>query len=239
MGSIRLDKFMADCGLGTRSEVKQLIKAGRVTVNGKVVRAPEQKADPEKDEVCFDEKPLTHETYQYFLLNKPAGVVSATEDARDKTVLSLISEEKRRDLFPVGRLDKDTEGLLLITNNGKLANDLLAPGKHVEKCYFAKLDVTIPDTAVELFAEGVDIGDDTLTKPAKLHILKDGKSAELSITEGRFHQVKRMFAAVGCTVTYLKRLSMGPLVLDESLNPGEYRRLTEKEIAVLENRKGK
>ena len=230
---IRLDKFLADCGIGTRSAVKAYIKVGRVTVNQSVAKSPEQKTDPDADEVCFDGRKLTHEEFQYYMLNKPQGVVSATEDQREKTVIDLITEEKRRDLFPVGRLDKDTEGLLLITNDGKLANALLAPGKHVDKCYYAELDREIPEDTAERFAEGVEIGDDTPTRPAELIMLPDGKSARLIITEGRYHQVKRMFEAVGCTVTYLKRLSMGTLSLDESLVPGAYRRLTEEELREL------
>ena len=169
------------------------------------------------------------------MLYKPAGVISATKDDRDKTVLDLITDKKRNDLFPVGRLDKDTEGLLLITNDGELAHRLLSPKKHVDKVYYAKVQGKVDESDVKAFADGVDIGDDTPTKSADLRILKSEEESEieLTITEGRFHQVKRMFHAVGKEVIYLKRLSMGSLVLDKTLTKGEYRSLTEEEIKKL------
>ena len=254
MADIRLDKFLADAGAGTRSTVKIIIKKGRVTVNDVIVKKSDIKVNPENDKVCLDGKKLTFNEFEFFMLNKPQGVVSATTDANDKTVIDLITEEKRRDLFPVGRLDKDTEGLLVITNDGKLANNLLAPGKHVEKKYFARVEGSVTAETVKLFAEGLDIGDEKLTAPAKLIVVKtyiedsgdvndniisdmtkgDIKSdIEITITEGRYHQIKRMFKAVGMKVLYLKRLSMGKLYLDESLKPGEYRRLTEEEVKLL------
>ena len=164
--------------------------------------------------------------------------MSATKDAHEKTVVNLITEQKRRDLFPVGRLDKDTEGLLLLTNDGKLSNDLLAPGKHVEKTYYARIKGMVTKKEVAAFAEGVDIGDELLTAPAELKIHKAGieSEIEITITEGRYHQIKRMFEAVGMQVLYLKRLRMGPLYLDESLACGEYRKLTTEEIQSLKNR---
>lgn len=169
------------------------------------------------------------------MLHKPAGVISATKDDRDKTVLDLITDKKRNDLFPVGRLDKDTEGLLLITNDGELAHRLLSPKKHVDKVYYAKVQGKVDESDVKAFADGVDIGDDTPVKNADLRILKSGEESEieLTITEGRFHQVKRMFHAVGKEVIYLKRLSMGSLALDKTLTKGEYRSLTEEEIKKL------
>lgn len=235
MAQIRLDKFLADAGQGTRSQVKNYIKAGVVTINGDVVKKADYKVDTEKDEVCIRGKALNHEEFAYYMLHKPQGVVSATKDPLEKTVISLITEDKRRDLFPVGRLDKDTEGLLLITNDGKLANALLAPGKHVDKCYYAKIDGCVTEAEIQKFAEGLDIGDDTLTAPAKLTVLNSGEESEIEveITEGRYHQIKRMFQAVGMEVVYLKRLRMGSLVLDETLPCGEYRRLTEDEVAKL------
>ena len=254
MADIRLDKFLADAGAGTRSTVKIIIKKGRVTVNDVIVKKSDIKVNPEKDKVCLDGKKLTFNEFEFFMLNKPQGVVSATTDANDKTVIDLITEEKRRDLFPVGRLDKDTEGLLVITNDGKLANNLLAPGKHVEKKYFARVEGSVTAETVKLFAEGLDIGDEKLTAPAELIVVKtyiedsgevndniisdmtkgDIKSdIEITITEGRYHQIKRMFKAVGMKVLYLKRLSMGKLYLDESLKPGEYRRLTDEEVKLL------
>lgn len=232
---MRLDKYLADSGQGTRSEVKQKLKQGRVRVNDIVIKKPETKVDPQVDEVCIDGKALRLEELQYYMLNKPAGVVSATKDDRDKTVIELIAGDKRRDLFPVGRLDKDTEGLLIITNDGILANNLLAPGKHVDKCYQAKIHGDVTEKEVQLFKEGIDIGDDKPTAPATLIIEESGKESwvKISITEGRYHQIKRMFEAVGMKVLYLKRLSMGPLKLDESLGLGEYRRLTQEELALL------
>ena len=173
------------------------------------------------------------------MLHKPAGVVSAVTDDRDRTVIDLIDARKRKDLFPVGRLDKDTEGLLLITNDGKLANQLLNPRKHVDKTYYARVRGAVTAAEQECFREGLDIGDDTLTKPAELEILSSGPESEilLTITEGRFHQVKRMFQAVGMEVLYLKRLSMGPLRLDESLPAGAWRPLTVEEIRALHERR--
>ena len=232
---IRLDKYLADMGKGTRSEVKKAISKGLVRVNNVIVKKPETKLDTDSDHVLFDGVLVGYAQHEYYMLNKPAGVISATEDKREKTVIDLIIEKKRKDLFPVGRLDRDTEGLLLISNDGELAHRLLSPSKHVDKVYYAKIDgkVTIED--VEAFQQGVDIGEEKLTRPAKLRILKSGTQSEIELTicEGKFHQVKRMFQAVGKEVVYLKRLQMGTLILDESLKPGEYRELTEQEIADL------
>ena len=233
--NLRLDKYLADMGKGTRSEVKKAISKGLVRVNNEIVKKPETKLDTDSDHVLFDGVLVGYAQYEYYMLNKPAGVISATEDKREKTVIDLITEKKRKDLFPVGRLDRDTEGLLLISNDGELAHRLLSPSKHVDKVYYAKIDgkVTIED--VEAFQQGVDIGEEKLTRPAKLRILKSGTQSEIELTicEGKFHQVKRMFQAVGKEVVYLKRLQMGTLILDESLKPGEYRELTEQEIADL------
>ena len=232
---IRLDKYLADMGKGTRSEVKKAISKGLVRVNNVIVKKPETKLDTDSDHVLFDGVLVCYAQHEYYMLNKPAGVISATEDKREKTVIDLITEKKRKDLFPVGRLDRDTEGLLLISNDGELAHRLLSPSKHVDKVYYAKIDgkVTIED--VEAFQQGVDIGEEKLTRPAKLRVLKSGTQSEIELTicEGKFHQVKRMFQAVGKEVVYLKRLQMGTLILDESLKPGEYRELTEQEIADL------
>ena len=226
---LRLDKYLADMQVGTRSEVKQMIRKGLVTVDGLIVKKPEEKVDCEKQVV------VSYHQYEYYMLNKPAGVVSATEDPRDKTVIDLIEDRRRKDLFPAGRLDKDTEGLLLITNDGALAHDLLSPKKHVDKKYYAKIEGTVTEEDVELFGKGVDIGEKRVTLPAVLTILSSGEESEITLTirEGKFHQVKRMFEAVGKKVTYLKRLSMGSLVLDEKLLPGEYRKLTEQELTQL------
>lgn len=232
---IRLDKYLADMGCGTRSQVKREIAGGSVMVNGAPARRPEDKIDTEKDSVVFCGSPVGYVEYEYFMLNKPAGVVSATEDRKERTVLDLIDARQRKDLFPVGRLDKDTEGLLLITNDGEMAHRLLSPKKHVDKVYYAKVAGRITEEHVRLFAEGVDIGDEKPTLPAELTVLSSGEISEIElvIREGRFHQVKRMFQAAGGEVTYLKRLRMGSLVLDGELEPGEYRKLTEEEVRAL------
>lgn len=231
---MRLDKYLAEMGVGTRQEVKKQIRQGKAAVNGTVVKAADTKSDETCDEVTICGRNISYVSYEYYMLNKPAGVVSATEDRRDTTVIDLIKEKKRKDLFPVGRLDKDTEGLLLITNDGDLAHRLLAPKKHVDKVYYAKIDGMVTEEDVKRFAEGIDIGaeEEEMTRPAKLDIMKSAEESEIRLTihEGKFHQVKRMFLAVGKEVTYLKRERMGTLCLDENLKPGEYRLLTEEEI---------
>lgn len=232
---IRLDKYLADMGIGTRQEVKRYLRQGRVTVDGSLVKSPEQKIDPEETKVCFDGRKVYYASYEYYMLNKPAGVVSATEDARETTVIDLIRDKKRKDLFPVGRLDKDTEGLLLITNDGQLAHRLLSPKKHVDKTYYARIRGMVTAEDARAFADGVNIGtsaEEEWTKPGVLQILKSAEESEIRLTiqEGKYHQVKRMFQAVGKEVIYLRRESMGSLMLDERLKPGEYRALTEKEL---------
>lgn len=241
---LRLDKYLADMGIGTRSQVKQYIRREQVKVNGLSPQGPQQKVNPEEDKITFQGKKVCYLEYEYFMLNKPNGCVSAVTDPRYKTVIDLITQKNRRDLFPVGRLDLDTEGLLLITNDGSLAHELLAPGKHVPKTYYAKVEGSVTDEDVRRFAQGLDIGEKKPVLPAELHILsgetegspeKTVSEIELTITEGKFHQVKRMFEAVGKRVVYLKRVSMGTLKLDESLQPGMYRRLTEAEVNLLKN----
>lgn len=232
---IRLDKYLADMSIGTRQEVKKYIRQGRVKINENVIRKPEYKIREGKDKVAFDGAPVAYETFEYYMLNKPSGVISATEDKRDKTVLDLIKEKKRKDLFPVGRLDKDTEGLLLITNDGALAHRLLSPKKHVDKCYYAKISGAVTEDDVRAFKEGINIGtqeEPEWTMPADLQILENGTFSRIRLTirEGKFHQVKRMFLAVGKEVVYLKRERMGAFVLDETLAPGEYRKLTDSEL---------
>lgn len=235
---MRLDKYLADMGEGTRQEVKKYIRRGSVTVNGELVRSPERKVD-ERDQVCLDGRKVSYAAEEYFMLNKPAGVVSATEDKRDRTVLDLIQYKKRKDLFPVGRLDKDTEGLLLITNDGALSHRLLSPRHHVDKTYYVEVQGHVTEENRAAFQRGVNIGTEEeplVTMPARLEILETGQSlsrVRLTIREGKFHQVKRMFLSQGMEVTYLKRESMGSLRLDDSLAPGEYRPLTEHEIKRL------
>ena len=245
---IRLDKYLVEMNKGSRTQIKDAAKKGRIQVNG----VPEKKT-----EVSFDGQPVSYRAMEYIMLYKPQGVISATEDKRHKTVIDLLSGENRSDLFPVGRLDIDTEGLLLLTNDGDLTHRLLAPGKHVDKVYFARIEGVLPETAVEQMAAGLTLTDGTPVMPGKLEILKQwndetytkesgtfedatvagrpaGAEILLTIQEGKFHQVKRMFEALGCRVVFLKRLSMGSLKLDPKLKPGEYRMLTQKELVLLE-----
>lgn len=233
---MRLDKFLTQAEELTRSEAKQRIKKGSVTVNGETVKKPEQKVS-EEDVICLDGQAVTYVKYRYIMLYKPAGVVSATEDAQCRTVLDLITEG-RKGLFPVGRLDKDTEGLLLLTNDGALAHNLLSPRKHVDKTYFAVLDGPVGEKEQELFLQGVDIGDEKKTLPAKLEATDKANEVLITVQEGRFHQVKRMAEAVGRRVEYLKRISMGPLVLDDNLKKGEYRPLFDQELVSLKESTG-
>ena len=232
---IRLDKFLADAGAGTRSQVKGFLKKGLVTVNGEPARKPEQKISPETDLIVFQGTVLSYTEFYYYMLNKPSGYVSATDDNTAPTVLSLLKGAPGKDLFPVGRLDKDTEGLLLITNDGALAHRLLSPRHHVDKTYFVRADGAVTEDDCSRLEAGVDIGEDRLTLPARAALLSSGpvSEVELTIHEGKFHQVKRMFQAVGKPVLYLRRLSMGSLTLDETLPPGQYRPLREEEIAAL------
>ena len=233
---LRLDKYLADMQIGTRTEVKQMIKKGQILVDGKKALKPEMKLDPDQAEVCVNGEKIGYVEYEYWMLHKPAGVVSATEDKRDQTVIDLLKESKRKDLFPVGRLDKDTEGLLFITNDGELAHGLLSPKKHVDKTYYARIDGVVTKEDMEAFSKGLDIGEKNLTMPARLEILstKENESEiKVTIQEGKFHQVKRMFEAVGKRVVYLKRLSMGSLRLDENLAAGEARLLTKEEVEAL------
>lgn len=234
---VRLDRFLADAGAGTRSEVKKMIQKGRVLVNDQPASGPEQKISPDLDRVLLDGKEQTEAPdFLYYILNKPAGYISATEDSKDKTVMDLLPKIARRNLFPVGRLDKDTEGLLLITDDGALAHELLSPAKHVDKTYYAKVKGVVTKEDQEAVKNGVDIGEAKLTMSAKLEILNtDGEYSEilLTIREGKFHQVKRMMEAVGKTVVYLKRLSMGGLVLPEDLPIGQWRMLTTEERKII------
>lgn len=227
---MRLDKFLADMGYGTRNEIKKMIRKGYVKIGGQVIK----KADTAVDEntvVYFDGEPVEYVSYEYYLLNKPAGYVTATKDSAHPVVMELI-ESVRKDLVPVGRLDKDTEGVLLITNDGDLNHALLSPRRHVEKTYYIETDRPLPDMAEQIFSEPIRFEDFT-SKPA-IYEQIDDNSAYLTIHEGKYHQVKRMFQAVGREVLYLKRLSMGPLVLDEQLPAGAYRRLTgEEESAII------
>lgn len=240
MKNMRLDKFLSECGICSRSESKIFIKKGMITVNGKKAAKGEEKIDPDNDEIMFKGQKITYSKFEYYMLNKPAGVVSATEDKNDKTVIDLVPKPHAKDIFPVGRLDKDTEGLLIITNDGETAHRLLSPKKHVDKTYFVRTSGgEIGTEEVEKLENGVDIGEEKLTLPAEIEILKNGEISEslLTIREGKFHQVKRMFKAVGREVIYLKRISMGNIKLDESLEKGECRKLSEDEIKIITGEK--
>lgn len=228
--------MLSNIGHGSRKEVKKLLKDGAVQVNDKVVKDPGYHVDTEKDLVTVHGEEAQYREFIYLMMNKPPGVISATEDDRDETVIDLLElDDSIFEPFPVGRLDKDTEGLLLITNDGQLAHRLLSPKKHVPKTYFAVIEGEVTEEDILAFKEGVVLDDGYETKPAKLNILKSGirSDIELTITEGKFHQVKRMFQSVGKRVVYLQRLTMGPLSLDESLELGEYRELTEEELEAL------
>jgi 16S rRNA pseudouridine516 synthase len=229
MSSIRLDKYLADMGVGSRRDVKSILKAGRVKVNSVTVTEAEAKIDTESDNVELDGKRIGYEEYRYYMLNKPAGVISATKDKLSDTVIEILKGENTKDLFPVGRLDKDSEGLLIISNDGKFAHNVLSPAKHVDKTYFVRLDKKPNEEEISRIENGIDIGDDKPCLPAKVEVISDDE-AYITISEGRFHQVKRMFQAVGINVTYLKRISMGALKLDENLAPGEYKKLSKEEI---------
>lgn len=262
--TIRLDKYLAEMGRGSRTQIKDAARKGRVLVNGVPEKKTERKIDPDTDQVIFDGVPVIYQAFEYYMMNKPQGVISATEDPRHRTVIDLLGDGCRKDLFPVGRLDIDTEGLLLLTNDGDLAHRLLAPKKHVDKQYYAVAAGALPEDCIEQMRSGITLEDGTQTMPAGLEILcrravqKDelvriyGAEAipdflpertelsetRLTIHEGKFHQVKRMFEALGCKVLYLKRLSMGSLQLDGSLKPGQFRRLTEAELLCLKEETG-
>lgn len=233
---MRIDKMLANLGFGSRKEVKQILKSGSVKINGIVIKDAKAHVDVNNDVVTLNGEEIEYREFVYLMMNKPPGVISATEDTRDETVIDLLQlEDQVFEPFPVGRLDKDTEGLLIITNDGQLAHRLLSPKKHVPKTYFAVIEGEVTEEDIEAFREGVVLDDGYLTKPGELHILKSGESSdiELTISEGKFHQVKRMFQAVGKRVVYLKRMSMGPLELDETLELGEYRELTDEEVQML------
>lgn len=241
---MRLDRYLSENGCGTRSEIKKELKKGAAAVNGSVVRDGSAQV-PEGARVTWHGEGIAGDALVYYMLHKPAGVITATRDPKQRTVMDLLPERRRKDLYPVGRLDRDTEGLLLITNDGPLGHRLLAPGKHVDKTYEALVRGTVTDREVARFREGIDIDDADgafTALPAELEILgtepgggEDGALTRVRVTirEGKYHQVKRMFAAAGAEVVYLKRLSMGPLQLDPALAPGECRRLTEEEATAL------
>lgn len=229
---MRLDKYLAHAGLGTRKEVKKLIRAKAVRVNDNIVKNDDYKIDEKIDEVYVNDELIFYQDFYYVMLNKPSGYVSATMDDRDPTVLELIYEDYAFSLFPVGRLDKDSEGLLLLTNDGPLAHQLLSPKKHIDKEYYVELKEQFSDVDIEKLQVGIAINDEEVCLPAKVKRIDDNKMMMI-IQEGKFHQVKRMMHAINNEVTYLKRERMGSLTLDESLQLGEYRHLNEEEIERL------
>lgn len=238
MPKMRIDKLLANMGYGSRKEIKIDAKNGKISVNGTIIKDVSKQVDLEKDIVKFLDDVVKYREYIYIMMNKPQNVVSATEDNYDDTVIDLLSvEEQVFEPFPVGRLDKDTEGLLIITNNGKLAHNLLSPKKHVNKLYYAHINGgKLTDKDVKAFEKGILFKDDSYRcLPAKLEILETGNESKCNITikEGKFHQIKRMFEAIDKNVTYLKRMTMGPIVLDENLEPGQYRELTEEEMELI------
>ena len=235
---MRLDKFLVACAVGSRAEVKNLLKAGRVTVNGKKEKSAKLQINEERDEIRFDGQVLEYEEFVYYMMNKPQGVISATEDNKHRTVLDLLDDYARaKEVFPVGRLDIDTHGLLLLTNDGKLAHALLSPKRHVDKTYLAQVEGIMTQEDVETFAKGIPLKDFTC-QLAKLELVsvypeKNQSLVRVTIAEGKFHQVKRMVAYCGKEVVDLQRLTMGTLALDENLERGEWRRLTKEELEVL------
>ena len=237
MGMERLDKLLSSTGHWSRKEVKELVKQGRVSVNGVKANKPEDKCDPAQAEVRVDGKLVDCAPFVYLMLHKPAGLLSATEDKKQKTVIDLLPEHlQRRGLFPVGRLDKDTEGLLVLTDDGAMAHELLSPKKHVDKVYYAEVEGVLDQEDVVALKDGMTLADGLECLPAGLEILEDGSRCHVTLREGKYHQVKRMLAARGKPVQYLKRLSMGGLKLDEGLEKGEWRPLTAAELTALQQR---
>lgn len=235
----RLDKVLSNFGFGSRNEIKRLVKAGMVVVDGTTVSDASMHVDPENSVIKVSGKKLNYRKFIYVMMNKPSGIISATYDAKLKTAIDILPEEFACfNLFPAGRLDIDTEGMLLLTNDGQLAHDILSPRKHVDKRYYALIDGQVTNEDVQKFADGVVIDDGYKTMPAELSVIRSGLRSEIELVlhEGKFHQVKRMFEAVGKKVVYLKRLQMGGLWLDESLEPGECRELTAEEVELLKSK---
>ena len=236
---MRVDKLLSNVGVASRAELKKYCKQGLISVNGKVINNPGVQVDSESDDIRFNGEKIVYREFVYIMLNKPDGYISATFDKYDPIVLDLIDQSYLVfEPFPVGRLDKDTEGLLVLTNDGQLAHRVLSPKNHVPKTYYAKIQGKVTEEDILAFEKGVILDDGYETMPSQLKILKsdDMSEIELTIHEGKFHQVKRMFESVGKKVVYLKRLSMGKLKLDESLGLGEYRELTEEEVKLIEER---
>ena len=237
MPKMRLDKLLSECGVASRKEIRQLIRSGRVSVDGAAAASPELKLDPYKALVCLDGTKIEYAKYHYYMMNKPAGVLSATDDGRQKTVLDLVTPEMRKiGLFPVGRLDKDTTGLLLLTNDGEFAHRVISPRSGIVKVYHARTEAPVDEADITAFKEGLTLGDGTKCLPAGLKLLPDG-SCLVEVMEGKYHQVKRMLSSRGKPVTELKRLSIGGLKLDKALLPGSFRALEENELCSVMKKK--
>ena len=234
---MRLDKFLKECNVCSRSESKQVLKKGLIKINGNIVKDPSYKLDENNDVVTYNDKVIEYQEFVYIMLNKPAGVISATEDSKDTTVIDLVSEYAHKEVFPFGRLDKDSVGLLILSNDGKLAHELLSPKKHVSKVYYLKINGRLDESDIEAFKNGITLEDGYVTKEGKLEIIKSDEISEClaTISEGKFHQLKRMFIALDKEVVFLKRIKFKDIELDESLKEGEYRLLTKEEIDSLKS----
>jgi len=229
---MRIDKYLSDLNLGTRKNIKAYIKNGTVTINEVICKNSATQINPTFDQITFHGKPLTYHKFYYYMLHKPKNIITASKDKRSACVLDFFANEPVKNLFAVGRLDKDTEGLLLITNDGDFSHRITSPNHNLFKTYYAKLDGYIENSAISLFENGLEIGDKTKTKPAQLSIIEATSNysfVTISISEGRYHQIKRMFQSIHLNVTYLKRISIGSLQLDETLSIGNYRELTKAE----------
>ena len=234
---MRLDKFLKECNVCSRSESKQILKKGLIKINGNIVKDASYKLDENKDVVTYNDRVIEYQEFVYIMLNKPAGVISATEDSKETTVIDLVSEYAHKEVFPFGRLDKDSVGLLILSNDGKLAHELLSPKKHVSKVYYLKIKGRLDESDVEDFKNGITLEDGYVTKEGKLEIIKSDEISEClaTISEGKFHQLKRMFIALDKEVVFLKRIKFKDIELDESLKEGEYRLLTKEEIDSLKS----
>lgn len=235
---MRLDRYLSNSGVGSRKQVRAIIKNGVVSVDNRIIKDSGSLVNPFKSQVMIEGEPIVYKEFYYLMLNKPAGVISSTRDTLHETVIDLLPAQYHHvDLFPVGRLDKDTEGLLLLTNDGQLAHSLLSPRKRIPKTYYATIKGKVTNKDVEIFEKGIELEEDFITLPAKLSIIESGDVSEIHVTiyEGKFHQVKRMFKAVDKEVIYLKRINMGNLALDEDLAPGEIRELSTNELASLKS----
>ena len=234
---MRLDKFLKECNVCSRSESKQILKKGLIKINGNIVKDASYKLDENKDVVTYNDRVIEYQEFVYIMLNKPAGVISATEDSKETTVIDLVSEYAHKEVFPFGRLDKDSVGLLILSNDGKLAHELLSPKKHVSKVYYLKIKGRLDESDVEAFKNGITLEDGYVTKEGKLEIIKSDEISEClaTISEGKFHQLKRMFIALDKEVVFLKRIKFKDIELDESLKEGEYRLLTKEEIDSLKS----